>query len=535
MNGSAKRLMAVMLASVMIASAMVVVLVDEQDSSAEVTPANYYYSQLEMDFSKTVYEVINTIYETGDVDNSKYSISGMNVTIKDISSADKDALKEGSAGDPYFLSNQINRGIVAAVYDNPLVGFYISTTYPATSLSHTGEFETVSFTVNKISSFPSVADGKAAMESVIAAYTPGVSGTIPSKVTTIHNHVADVLTYDTAHAAAEDPTASEIRSVYTGLCGDYMVVCEGYAKMFKALCDECSVPCLIATGKAGTDGDKENHMWNYVQIDGLWYLVDCTWDDQATLTDEYLMAGTSTIGFDSKDVRDTYDYSGLDAGLRINDTITDLSALKYGEGGTQYVVTFLYDPESDPDAVYSRQRVKDGDTASVPDDPKDDIGHHFLGWYQHGSDTAFNFETAITSDVTIDGKWTSIDVYTLKYETDGGTVIQATRVESTDNTTKITDTEPKKEGYKFIEWNTAKNGGGISYKGGEDITLVGDCTLYAVWEDTSSVTFKIDNVMAQAAEFLSKESIPGVSNFLLTIGVITTVVSLIAVIAIARK
>ena len=93
----------------------------------------------------------------------------------------------------------------------------------------------------------------------------------------------------------------------------------------------------------------------------------------------------------------------------------------------------------------------------------------------------------------------------------------------------------KKEGFKFKEWNTAKNGGGISYKGGEDITLVGDCTLYAVWEDTSSVTFKIDSVMAQAAEFLSQESIPGVSNFLLTIGVITTVVSLIAVIAIARK
>ena len=81
----------------------------------------------------------------------------------------------------------------------------------------------------------------------------------------------------------------------------------------------------------------------------------------------------------------------------------------------------------------------------------------------------------------------------------------------------------------------AKDGKGISYKGGEDITLVGNCTLYAIWEDTSSVTFKIDNVMAQAAEFLSKESIPGVSNLLLTIGVITTLVSLIAVLAIARK
>ena len=117
----------------------------------------------------------------------------------------------------------------------------------------------------------------------------------------------------------------------------------------------------------------------------------------------------------------------------------------------------------------------------------------------------------------------------------GGSKVQDLVVLVAENTGKITKSVPVKEGFKFVEWNTSKDGKGISYKADDEITLVGDCTLYAIWEDTSSVTFKIDNAISKAAEFLSKETIPGVSNFLLTIGVITTVVSLIAVIAIARK
>ena len=28
----------------------------------------------------------------------------------------------------------------------------------------------------------------------------------------------------------------------------------------------------------------ENHAWNYVQIGGIWYAVDVTWDDPVTTT-----------------------------------------------------------------------------------------------------------------------------------------------------------------------------------------------------------------------------------------------------------
>lgn len=28
-----------------------------------------------------------------------------------------------------------------------------------------------------------------------------------------------------------------------------------------------------------SQGETENHAWNYVQLNGIWYAVDCTWDD----------------------------------------------------------------------------------------------------------------------------------------------------------------------------------------------------------------------------------------------------------------
>lgn len=66
------------------------------------------------------------------------------------------------------------------------------------------------------------------------------------------------------------------------------VVCEGYAKAFKYLCDlstfDKDIHCYIVTG--------QNHMWNVVQINGKNYLLDATWQDFVTCPDgDYFLAG----------------------------------------------------------------------------------------------------------------------------------------------------------------------------------------------------------------------------------------------------
>lgn len=68
-------------------------------------------------------------------------------------------------------------------------------------------------------------------------------------------------------------------------------VCEGYSKAFKLLCDRAGIPNQIVFGMA----DEENHSWNYVQLEGSWYLVDATWDDpvgsEDMLLHNYLLRG----------------------------------------------------------------------------------------------------------------------------------------------------------------------------------------------------------------------------------------------------
>lgn len=62
-------------------------------------------------------------------------------------------------------------------------------------------------------------------------------------------------------------------------CEPYEIVCEGYSKAFKLLCDKYEIPCIVVPGNIDIENNI-GHMWNYVKMeDGEWYGVDCTWDD----------------------------------------------------------------------------------------------------------------------------------------------------------------------------------------------------------------------------------------------------------------
>lgn len=71
------------------------------------------------------------------------------------------------------------------------------------------------------------------------------------------------------------------------------VVCEGYAKAYKILCQAFGIKCILVVGDA-----NGAHMWNYVCLGGNWYLVDTTWDDQPEkLYDAYFLVGSNTAGW----------------------------------------------------------------------------------------------------------------------------------------------------------------------------------------------------------------------------------------------
>ncbi len=98
----------------------------------------------------------------------------------------------------------------------------------------------------------------------------------------IHDYLCDRLWYDSVSYSQYETTkdyrifcaaGAFLDSVGTG------VVCEGYAKSFKVICDQLGIPCVMIGGTVQQGGSTIGHMWNGVQVDGQWYLLDATWDD----------------------------------------------------------------------------------------------------------------------------------------------------------------------------------------------------------------------------------------------------------------
>ncbi len=105
-----------------------------------------------------------------------------------------------------------------------------------------------------------------------------------------HDYVCNKAWYN----SVSDIRVHNAEPIFTG---DGGVVCEGYAKAFKIICDELDIPCVLVGGYAGEN--KISHMWNYAQLeDGKWYLVDATWDDQSSgIYDTYFLANANSEVF----------------------------------------------------------------------------------------------------------------------------------------------------------------------------------------------------------------------------------------------
>ncbi len=106
------------------------------------------------------------------------------------------------------------------------------------------------------------------------------------KVKSINDYICGITTYDLDATMAHEPT---------GVFFGGRAVCEGYAEVFKLLCDREGIPCIMVLGYA--EDPNNPHKWNYVQMeDNNWYLVDATWNDQGDyLFNDYLLNGSETI------------------------------------------------------------------------------------------------------------------------------------------------------------------------------------------------------------------------------------------------
>lgn len=115
---------------------------------------------------------------------------------------------------------------------------------------------------------------------------------------------------------------------------------------------------------------------------------------------------------------------------------------------------------------------------TAPPAPKKEH-YSFLGWFTDEALTiAFNFETPVTSDITLYAKW-KLNEFTVTFETNGGSV-SVTSMEVIYGEAYGDMPVPSRTGYTFNGWYTAATGG-TKIEKATTVSAATNHTLYAQW------------------------------------------------------
>lgn len=263
--------------------------------------SNYFYNQLD-DTAKTIYSQLKQ-------DKNKF-ISG-NYSV-DYGTQFNTLLNSDGGQDK--LTQSFQDAWDAFMYDNVDL-FYIDTTKVSINIQYEslggirtykvsiGPRNNGNYFLDTFKTQEEVEVAKAYMEDIRRQMTEQIATDgIYRKLGKVHNWLIETVTYG--------GSTKDQHTIY-GALADNKAVCEGYARAFKYLMDASGIPCILASGTGtNSQGEEENHAWNYVQINENWYAVDVTWDDPilvngGELTQElkykYFLKGSEEFKVDHKE------------------------------------------------------------------------------------------------------------------------------------------------------------------------------------------------------------------------------------------
>ena len=183
--------------------------------------------------------------------------------------------------DGYIMSSADIRVALRAVTDDNPYLFWISQGFAYEIYSdenYTVVHAYSEFSVDEVTSM--TAEVNKAMKGFYESVPAGLSEYEREKFT--HDYIIERCEYDDEEHEGDNIKA---HSVY-GVLADGKSVCEGYGKTMQLLLNGLGVECVSLTGSSYnsvsdmSEGDAQLHLWNCVRLDGNWYNVDVTWDDQ---------------------------------------------------------------------------------------------------------------------------------------------------------------------------------------------------------------------------------------------------------------
>ncbi len=242
---------------------------------ANVQVDKYFYNQLD-EKSRIIYRAFESNKEQ--MKTGTYQIE-LGTSFSDILSQSNGQEKLGE----YYQS-----AIEAYTYDNPEI-FYLSPKKMYLNIETTTRGENSTYNVyinsgNEANYLAEEFDSKEAIDQAITQIEQVKNQIVQNKtgntyqdIKMVHDYLVDNIGYDSSLSK------QNIYNIYGALV-NRECVCEGYARAFKYLLDELNIPCVMVIGTGtNSQGETENHAWNYVQLNGNWYAVDTTWDDPVVI------------------------------------------------------------------------------------------------------------------------------------------------------------------------------------------------------------------------------------------------------------
>ena len=236
---------------------------------------NYFYNQLD-EKSRIIYRAFESNKEQ--IKTGTYQI--------ELGTSFSDILSQSNGQE--LLGEYYQSAIEAYTYDNAEV-FYLSPRKMYLNIETTtrGGNSTYNVYINsgneanylaeEFNSKEQIDQAISQIEQVKNQIIQNKTGNTYEDIKMVHDYLIDNISYDSSLSKAN------IYNIYGALV-NRECVCEGYARAFKYLLDELNIPCVMVIGTGtNSQGETENHAWNYVQLNGNWYAVDTTWDDPVVI------------------------------------------------------------------------------------------------------------------------------------------------------------------------------------------------------------------------------------------------------------
>jgi uncharacterized repeat protein (TIGR02543 family) len=134
------------------------------------------------------------------------------------------------------------------------------------------------------------------------------------------------------------------------------------------------------------------------------------------------------------------------------------------------------------------------------------LGHRFLGWFSAASGGAkYDWPHTLRGNLAMHAQWESIAIHTITFDSHGGSPVEA--VQDNAGTMVPKPDDPRREGYAFVGWFSAANGG-TEYAVWPH-ALNGDLAMHARWDIKSNnqgIVLTYEDLIDRAGSSLSEPS-----------------------------